>query len=177
MIVNRKEFLSGNLRGRGGPLRPPWALPEDLFVSVCSGCGDCIGKCPMKVLKQGRGKLPIIDFNVGECLFCGECLDSCAPGALRKVANQSPWKVKASIDPDKCLSYKGVECRGCYDPCEVHAIRMTPRIRSVAIPELDKDTCSGCGACVAPCPVNAIVMATPSRTIAATKKTELENCA
>lgn len=156
--INRMQFLRGDFSGRNTPIRPPWAVDEFLFTSVCSACGDCIDQCPTHIIKQGRGKFPVIDFESGECLFCNDCLDACEPHALKKVNGQKPWSITASIDTDKCIAHQNVECRSCYDPCEINAINMTPRIGGVSIPLLNSTTCTGCGACFAVCPVQAVNM-------------------
>ena len=150
------QFLRGDFAGRVLPLRPPWALAEQSFVSVCDRCGHCIDACPTRILQAGRGGFPVVDFSHGECLFCAECLDVCKPGALERIHDQSPWSLKASVDPDGCIAFKGVECRSCQDPCEPRAIRMPPRLGGVAVPVIDATLCTGCGACFAVCPAQAV---------------------
>lgn len=150
------QFLRGDFSGKNTPLRPPWALDELLFRDACDSCGDCISACPTKILKDGRGKFPEVDFSRGECDFCEECLRVCKSGALKKQADSVPWNLVAAIDEESCLSFKGVECRSCSDPCEPRAIRMKPRIGGVSIPHLNDSECSGCGACVAVCPSQSI---------------------
>jgi len=156
--INRMQFLRGDFSGRAAPLRPPWALPEHDFIGVCDRCGHCMDVCPTGILKQARGGYPVVDFSAGECLFCSDCVRACKPGALAQAPGQQPWLVRASIDAGTCIAQRGVECRGCVDPCEIRAIRMRPRVGSVAIPELDLTSCTGCGACYRVCPVQAIVM-------------------
>ena len=118
-------------------------------------------KCPTGILKAGRGKYPLIDFNRGECLFCAYCVDACQTDALRRDAQNPAWSISASIDSERCLAYKSVECRSCFDPCEQRAIEMQYRVGAVAIPLIDAQRCNGCGACYSPCPVNAIEIRNP----------------
>lgn len=158
--ISRMQFLRGDYSGRNNPIRPPWALPEDTFTTLCERCGDCIDKCPTHIIHQGRGSFPVVDFISGECLFCGDCVDVCRPAALKKLDGHKPWSVTASINRQTCLAYNNVECRSCYDPCEADAIKMTPRIGGVSIPVLNSSTCTGCGACFAICPVQAMSMNT-----------------
>lgn len=150
------QFLRGDFSGTKAPLRPPWALDEMSFRSACESCGRCVDACPTHILKTGRGKLPEVDFSVGECLFCEDCVSVCPSGALKRQADASPWTLVAGIDEDSCLAFKGIECRSCSDPCEPRAIRMKPRIGGVSIPHLDQTECSGCGACVALCPSQSV---------------------
>jgi ferredoxin-type protein NapF len=156
--ISRIQFLRGDFSGQDEPLRPPWAVDEFLFTEICNTCGDCIEQCPTHIIHKGRGQFPVIDFKSGECLFCGGCLNTCKPGALKEISGQQPWFITASIDTEKCIAFQGVECRSCYDPCEVHAINMTPRIGGVSVPVLNHTTCTGCGACFSVCPVQAVNM-------------------
>jgi MinD superfamily P-loop ATPase len=75
-----------------------------------------------------------------------------------KTDKKTPWSIKASINEDVCITFQGVECRSCYDPCDDRAIKMPPRLGGISIPVLDTDGCSGCGACFSVCPVQAISM-------------------
>jgi ferredoxin-type protein NapF len=153
--ISRMQFLRGDLSGRNAPIRPPWALDEASFTRYCTICGDCIERCPTKIIHKGRGNYPVIDFSAGECLFCGDCVEACKPAALNKTIGK-PWLVTASIDTKTCIAYRGVECRSCHDPCEVHAISVPPRSGGVSVPVLDAVRCTGCGACFNVCPVTAV---------------------
>lgn len=158
--ISRMQFLRGDYSGRNNPVRPPWALAESSFITLCDACGDCVDKCPTRIIHNGRGNFPVVDFSSGECLFCGECVGACKPGALKKIDGRPPWSVTATINSKTCLAHNSVECRSCYDPCESRAIKMTPRIGGVSIPQLNTKDCTGCGACFAVCPVQAVSMNT-----------------
>lgn len=152
------QFLRGDISGRNNPIRPPWAVSEFLFSSVCDSCGECISHCPVHIIKPGRGNLPIINFSSGECDFCARCVDHCKTDALKKVTGNRPWSIVAKIETSKCIAYNNVECRSCYDPCDFRAIHMTPVIGGVSIPAISFDNCTGCGACFSVCPTQAINM-------------------
>ncbi len=152
------QFLRGDFKGKESPLRPPWAIDENLFTEICTGCGECAEKCPTHIIKIARAGFPVVDFADGECLFCEHCVDVCKPAALLKTSQNSPWTLNASVQVEACIAFQGVECRSCYDPCENHAITLLPRLRSVAIPKIESDRCNGCGACISVCPVQAISM-------------------
>lgn len=156
--VNRMQFLRGDFKGKESPIRPPWAIDESLFTEICTSCGECVSHCPTHIIKKSRANLPVIDFNSGECLFCEECVDTCEPKALLKTDQSAPWQIKVSIDDKSCLAYQGVECRSCYDPCEVRAIMMPPRLGGISIPIISTNTCTGCGACVSVCPADAVTI-------------------
>lgn len=150
------QFLRGDFKGKESPLRPPWAIDESLFTEICTNCGDCISVCPTDIIKLARANFPIIDFSANECLFCGDCADACEPKALLKSPQRKPWAIKADINEKTCITFQGVECRGCYDPCEARAIKMPPRLGGISIPLVSRADCTGCGACVSVCPVDAI---------------------
>jgi ferredoxin-type protein NapF len=154
--INRSDFLQARFRGTARPLRPPWAVAEAQFVAACNQCGDCISRCPTKILRRGRGRYPSVDFQYGECLFCEDCVKACPTGALTQHEQTTPWSLTAILNTELCLAFKSVECRSCYDPCENRAIEMRHRVGAVAIPVIDATRCNGCGACHAPCPVTAI---------------------
>lgn len=156
LIMNRMAFLSGDISGRKFPIRPPSSIPEKIFRATCNSCGNCITHCPTKIIHFGRGRLPQIKFENGECLFCDACVDSCETGALH--ANFATWQVRASIDSLNCLAFQQIECRSCEDNCENRSIRFTARTGSVGRPDLNTESCTGCGACYAGCPVSAITM-------------------
>lgn len=156
--VSRMQFLRGDFKGKTLPLRPPWAVDESLFTEICTNCGECISQCPTHIIKQARASYPVVDFTSGECTFCNICVETCKPHALLKSAQKKPWSIKASINQDVCVAYKGVECRSCYDPCEARAIMMPPRLGGISIPIISTDNCTGCGACFSVCPVQAVSM-------------------
>lgn len=158
MQVSRMQFLRGDFKGKEIPLRPPWAVAESLFLEACTHCNECISRCPTHIIKQGRGHFPVVDFSSGECIFCEQCVDICEPHALNKTDKKTPWSIKASINEDLCITFQGVECRSCYDPCDDRAIKMPPRLGGISIPVLDTNGCTGCGACFSVCPVQAISM-------------------
>jgi len=147
--------MRGDFKARRPPQRPPWALAEESFVDACTRCGACVHVCPTRVIVTVRG-YPEVDFKRGECTFCGACAVACKDGALPRAESRTlPWEIKARI-ADSCLARHGVECRVCGDPCAAAAIRFSPRLGGPPMPEVDADSCTGCGACVAPCPADAI---------------------
>lgn len=154
--ISRMQFLRGDFRGKESPLRPPWAVDERLFTELCTGCGECISQCPSHIIKPARANFPVVDFSSGECSFCERCVEVCKPNALFNSGSNKPWSIKASVNKDTCIAYKGVECRSCYDPCEAGAIMMPPRLGGISVPVISTDSCTGCGACYSPCPVNAV---------------------
>ncbi len=160
--ISRRDLFSG-LRGQAAPLRPPFALPEAVFIDKCTGCGDCVGSCPKNILVRGRGGCPQVDFAKGGCDFCGRCADICKTGAFMatREANKA-WPVRAVVGAG-CLEHRGISCRACEAWCEERAIRFRPALHGRTDILLDSEICTGCGACVARCPQDAIQIARAKR--------------
>jgi len=153
--VSRRSLLRGRLRD-APVLRPPWAVDESRFTDACTGCGDCITACPEQVLAGGAGGLPVFEPSRGECSFCGDCAAACRVD-LFAALDQAPWTLRALVG-DTCLAANGVVCLSCRDACGATAIRFAAT-RTVPVPEILADRCTGCGACVAGCPAAAISLA------------------
>jgi len=157
--LSRRQFLRGDFTAKqsapSSPLRPPWARAEAAFITACTRCGDCVKRCPQRILTLDRAARPTVDFSRGECTFCAQCVDVCAPRALEKTDGMPPWRLKAQIR-DNCMTQANVVCHACGDACPAQAIRFRLVATSIAQPEVSADLCTGCGACQMPCPVQAI---------------------
>ena len=155
--INRSQFLSGDFNGRRHPVRPPWALAEALFADRCTRCSECINACPHNIINEGRGKFPVLDFSLSGCDFCRKCVDVCEPKALHydQLIASRPWDLVATILPG-CLSLNAVICRSCGEACERRAIGFKLETGGIARPNLDAESCTGCGECFAVCPVKAV---------------------
>jgi ferredoxin-type protein NapF len=146
------------LRGGGPtpqPVRPPWA--RERFTNLCVRCQRCAAACPERIIVQGDGGFPELDFGRGECTFCGDCADAC-PEPVFDKAQVEPWRARAVI-ADTCLTVRGVVCRSCRDACPADAVQFDFAPGRAARARIEADRCTGCGACVAPCPVGAVRVA------------------
>ncbi len=140
------------------PVRPPWSWDEKEFLAACTRCDACMAACPSGIIVRPGDGFPEIDFIRGECTFCGECVARCKPGALvRAHQGSTPWLLKAAISQD-CLARHRTSCTACANMCSRGAIRFKLRGGSVAIPEIDRRSCKGCGACLGWCPESAITL-------------------
>ncbi len=160
-LLSRSELFRGFLSRQ--LIRPPWALPERDFETICTSCGACPAACPENILISGRGGLPEVDFDNGECTFCAACVEVCEPGALARPEPETrPWMHIVAIAED-CLSLRAITCRACAEMCEPGAISFRLGMNGRADPQLDAALCTGCGACHAPCPVDAISFGAPDQ--------------
>ena len=161
-VTARRSFLSGRFQDRGA-MRPFGAVPTMTFEDLCTGCGDCARACPERLIQRDTEGFPVVNLLRGECTFCAECTKACEVGALQ---SENPWLWQAQASPS-CLSENGVQCRACQDHCPEQAIRFRLAPGGRSKPEINTDTCTGCGACAAPCPVGAITFIQTSQPVEA----------
>lgn len=155
--ITRFQLLRGDIPGLPSVVRPPWALPETQFLSVCNRCGECVRNCGQGIVEQNRRGYPRINFSRGECTLCAACVVVCPTGALVPRNDVPPWTLRPQIDAS-CLSIRGTVCRVCAERCEPEAIRFHPLKGGTFRPAISHERCHGCGACVGVCPVQAIAM-------------------
>lgn len=163
MDPQRRLFLRGRPAVKQAPPvpRPPWALAEAEFLTICTRCDACIQACPEGILFKGDGGFPEVRFSHTGCTTCGRCVEACQPRALLRNTDQPPWDWRADIGP-ACLALKKVECRVCGEICDTAAIRFTPTLGGISCPTLDATRCNGCGTCLTPCPTQAITLKMPT---------------
>lgn len=145
---SRRALLRGMPKMTDFP-RPYGAVMA--FEAECSQCGDCARACPEAIILRDKAGYPAIDFSQGACSFCGDCIAACPTEALRAG---EPFLWRATLQSG-CL---GNQCRACEDQCSAAAIKFRPALGGQALPQIDRDLCTGCGACVAPCPTAALTL-------------------
>jgi ferredoxin len=143
-------------------IRPPGALPEKNFVSVCTGCGKCLKVCPNNALQStfleaGLAGLytprlvPRIGYCEEHCNFCGRV---CPTEAILPLSVEEKQKVQmgvAKIDKTRCIAFEeGKICLVCNEQCSYHAIVGDDKKR----PIVKEEICTGCGICENKCPVD-----------------------
>ncbi|MDW7673807.1 MAG: 4Fe-4S binding protein [Bacillota bacterium] len=136
-------------------LRPPFALPEKVFLAACTRCGECINVCPQHILVAAEEKsgialgTPTILSKKNYCTMCLMCVKSCTSGALEIEAGQCGKIGRATINNKSCVAYKGSICNNCYQSCLKYkgAIKMEKGF----LPVIDTTLCDGCGRCVSSC--------------------------
>ena len=161
--------LKANALGRrdntGRLVRPPGAVPEDLFNARCLACGQCMKVCPTNAIQpctldDGLQRLstPKIVPRIGGCEEkCHACGTVCPTGALRRLPYDEKRFAKigtAVIDKNRCLAWEqNKECLVCDEVCPYHAI--DPKLLQTSrgmfkVPVVDADLCMGCGICEQP---------------------------
>lgn len=142
-------------------LRPPGALPEADFTSVCNRCGRCIKVCPNKALQPMSITEGIECFGTphiiprkANCLLCLSCQNVCPTGAICKVKVEKVKMGSAVIDKSRCLAWnEGKMCFICGEQCPVLAIKSDDPNPNKPKPRVLLDKCIGCGTCEKNCPV------------------------
>jgi ferredoxin len=175
--IGRRGFLGGcaaaagvlilrPVKGKNSPpLRPPGAVGEEQFMSLCIRCGNCAQTCPSDIIQPDFGASgvpglfsPTLRFDRDYCREgCCRCGPVCPSGALAKLAltNKREYIIGlARVDLNTCLLANGRECTACIQRCPYAALAMHSVDGGFSNePRLDLPKCNGCGACEAVCPV------------------------
>jgi len=143
-------------------IRPPGALPEEKFVSVCTGCGECLKVCPNNALQStlleaGLAGLytPRLVPRIGYCEeFCNFCGRVCPTEAIRSLPVEEKRLIQmgvAHIDKTRCIAWDTNKiCLVCNEQCSYLAIIGDEKKR----PIVKEEKCTGCGICENKCPVD-----------------------
>jgi polyferredoxin len=159
-------------------LRPPASVPEDVFLSRCYRCGECMKVCVTgglqpSVLDAGLSGLwtPVLVPRIGGCeKTCNMCGQLCPSGAIRPLDPVEKTFVRigtASIDKSRCIAWEQQKlCLICDEICPFGAIDF----KLVSDPEgeskkpfVNEKVCTGCGLCEQKCPVegNSAIQVSP----------------
>lgn len=150
-----------------GPLRPPGAIREEVFLKRCIQCFLCAEVCPPKAIRfvsSGAGlraNTPYIFPRERACILCMKCTEICPTDALKPLLQDDIYEGKkkvdmgtAEIDKRLCITHLGIgKCEACYTICPLkeRAIVQEAMLR----PRVIEDGCVGCGLCEEICPVRA----------------------
>ncbi len=137
-------------------LRPPGALPESSFNSVCNRCGRCIKVCPNNALLPmplAKGidtfATPYLLPRQANCCLCLACQEVCPTGAIARLPVEQVKMGTAVIDETRCLAWsQGKDCFVCGEQC----LRLAIKLEGANKPVIKPDLCVGCGTCERNCP-------------------------
>lgn len=163
-------------------IRPPGSLAEGDFLKRCIRCGQCMKICPTNALQPALLEsgwegifTPILVAQIGYCEhYCTLCGQACPTGAIAKLDTETktgndktpPTRIgSAFFDKGRCLPWaSGTTCIVCEEWCPtspkaiwLEESEMADRngvTKSVKLPFVDPDKCTGCGACEYACPVS-----------------------
>lgn len=143
-------------------IRPPFALDELQFLSLCTHCNACIEACPHGTIvplgAQHGLRLtgtPVLDLQNKACHLCSDwpCVTACEPGALKLPLQEEgappplPRLADVTIDTQACLPHNGPECGACAGSCPVEGAMVWNQYKPYIVPQL----CVGCALCVEAC--------------------------
>ena len=163
-----QKLLKGNL------IRPPGAVPEDLFLDRCIRCGECMKACTTNTLQpsfleSGLEGLwtPRLEMRYAPCeQRCNVCGQVCPTDAIRALdlAERQHAKIgTAVLYRDRCLVWEQDKlCLICDEQCPYDAIEFRI-VEGQRRPFVLEDRCNGCGVCENKCPVQgqAAIVVTP----------------
>jgi len=169
------RISESNKRVSGKLIRPPGALPEKRFLSLCIKCGECMKVCPTNALQPALNQAgpegiwtPVLVPRIGYCeYYCSLCTQVCPTGAIKELTIREKVEVRigsAWINKNRCIPYvSGEPCSVCEEQCPTSPKAIVFAEMEVPLPDgnwyvqdipvVDPELCIGCGICETKCPV------------------------
>jgi MauM/NapG family ferredoxin protein len=155
-------------------IRPPGALPEQIFLKHCVRCGECMKVCLTNTLQpclwesglEGLWSPRLLTRLAGCDQTCNLCGQVCPTGAIRNLPLEEKRNAKmgtAVIDRERCLVWEQNKlCLICDEQCPYNAIIFKWH-EGFRRPFVIASKCNGCGFCEQKCPVKgaSAIVVTP----------------
>ncbi len=133
-------------------IRPPGAVGNKEFLSLCTRCDECVKACPHYSIRKLNKDFdiadgtPIVLPEETPCYLCNDfpCIKACKEGALAGVNDKEDVKMgKAYINNSNCMAWGAQFCEHCVRNCPVPGAIYLDEGR----PIVRRDRCVGCGIC------------------------------
>jgi len=155
-----EEYEEVNKAGSLNLIRPPGAVDEAEFLSLCTQCDDCMNACPHGSIMMAGSKFgaavntPVIIPLERPCYLCDDfpCIKACKTKALVPVADKREVRMgKAFIDFSLCYN-EGTNSGTMYPMCVLKCPLSGEAISSEdSRPIVNLENCVGCGVCESAC--------------------------
>lgn len=160
-------FFSPYLAANENRLRPPGAVDEKKFLSLCIKCGQCLQVCPYNSIKlsdiakkAGLGT-PYIDANERGCYACSAvpCVLACPSGALDHHC-EKPQDIHMGIAvlefPDTCIAISNTPLQKGYNDKMrnfTNSVRNVTKLETDLLKKLNEYEGKQCTLCADMCPI------------------------
>ncbi len=133
-------------------IRPPGAVGNKEFLSLCTGCDECVKACPHYSIRKLNKDFdiadgtPIVVPEEAPCYLCDDfpCIRACKEGALKGVNDKEDVKMgKAYINNSNCMAWGAQFCEHCVRSCPVPGAIYLDEGK----PVVRRERCVGCGIC------------------------------
>lgn len=93
---------------RAGKLEQHSRVVPEVNPTKCTGCGRCVGRCPVNAISIINEKAKI---SRGDCIGCGECISVCRPEAIKVRWNESTHNLQEKMAEYAFGAIKAVDGR------------------------------------------------------------------
>lgn len=149
MLDKTKKIIKYKTLTQNYPKMQPdtslWAGSPVINKTKCSGCGECVRRCPSGAIENATNPIaPTINYD--RCVFCLLCHEICPTGAV-EMADEYQLAHKEKRNSD--IGYSADDADD-FDPAnEQLAQQLKSKIhklfgRSLMIREVDAGSCNGC---------------------------------
>jgi ferredoxin len=167
IAIPGSRILPSPAPSRPRRIRPPGSVPEEIFVTRCLRCGECMKVCLTNGLQpslreSGPGGFwtPVLVPRMGpcerQCHLCGQVCPTQAIRALSLEEKSNARIGRALVERSRCLEWGfGRACLICDEVCPYGAIDVggTGRLgKGQRGPVVNPQLCVGCGVCEYHCP-------------------------